>query len=145
MLQAIWSSEMASGVPAIDELHHDCFEALTELSSVTNWRFSTGYATLVAKMERAFATEERWMEEIDFAQMKTHREQHARVLSALHHVHARIMDGDVILGREVVEKLLPQWFMGHMSTMDRTLALAIQMAHYPTVHRRSPSAMSYIE
>lgn len=120
--------DLSSGIPAMDALHDDFLNVLTTLSSGADTEFAKNYAALVKKAEHAFRTEESWMEEIDFPSLKTHREQHARVLSALHHIYPRVLEGDVMLGRKVVESLLPQWLAFHASTMDATLAIAMQMA-----------------
>jgi hypothetical protein len=50
------------------------------------------------------------------------------VLGALHHIHAQVMSGDVGIGRHVVDELLPQWLLLHISTMDTSVALAMQLA-----------------
>lgn len=127
MLQAILSSNISSGVAAMDALHHEIFEALDELSSVKDSEFIGHYDAFVKRMERAFATEDKWMEEIDFPILKSHREQHARVLGGLHGTRTHVVNGDLKLGRKVVEKLLPQWFIFHSWTMDAVLATAMQM------------------
>lgn len=67
------------------------------------------------------------MERIDFAGLRAHREQHARVLGGLHRADPYVRRGDVALGREAVA-LLPQWFLLHQSTMDMALALALDLA-----------------
>jgi hemerythrin len=128
MLQAILPSEMSLGVAAIDELHRDFFDALIDLSSASDSEFGVRYSAFIKQAEHAFSTEEQWMEEIDFPVLKIHREQHARVLAALHNVHLRVMEGDLATGREVAEKLLPQWCVFHMSTMDAELASAMRRA-----------------
>lgn len=145
MLQAIWPSEMSTGVAAMDELHHDFFEALAGLSSATDKEFESRYGKFVAKAERTFSTEEQWMEGIDCPTLKSHREQHARVLGALHNVHSRVMGGDLSTGREVVEKLLPLWFVFHLSTMDMALAASLQLAGTEAAQRSEASILSYTE
>lgn len=65
------------------------------------------------------------MEEIDYLALKSHREQHARVLGAMHQIHSKVMQGDVSLGRHVVDDLLPQWLALHIDTMDNVLAIAL--------------------
>lgn len=122
-----WITELSSGTPAMDRLHHDFFNALKEVSSCKDHEFSSRYAAFVGKVEFAFREEEQWMEDIDFPAVHLHQEQHARVLGALHNVHFRVMNGEIQLGREVVEQLLPQWLAFHISTMDTTLALAMQL------------------
>jgi hemerythrin len=66
------------------------------------------------------------MEEIGFPALRSHREQHARVLSALHHARPRVMEGDISVGRETLD-LLPPWLVNHITTLDNALAIALQM------------------
>jgi hemerythrin len=134
MLQGIWLPEMMTGVVAMDELHRDFLSVLSRLSVVEDEEFAAGYSALVANLERAFATEEIWMEQIAFPALKGHREQHARLLSALHHVHSSVMQGDLPSGQKVVKKLLPQWFAFHVATMDATLAVSMQITSMKSVH-----------
>ncbi len=118
-------SALESGVPAIDTLHENFLAALGGLSSAPDTDFADRYQDFVRQAEVAFRIEEDWMEQLDLPVIKSHREQHARVLGALHHVHSRIQDGDLAIGREVVKRLLPRWFVLHISTMDAALASAI--------------------
>lgn len=122
------TTDISSGLRAMDRLHHDLFNALDELSCSVDSNFGAKYAAFVGKIEQAFREEEEWMEAIDFPALDNHQEQHARVLGALHNVHSKVMFGDLTLGRHVVDELLPQWLMVHISTMDAPAALAIQLA-----------------
>jgi hemerythrin len=148
MSQPICSSEIPSGFPALNKLHQDFFSALNELSSSADQEFCDGYQNFVAQVERTFRLEEEWMEQIDFPVFRIHQEQHARALGALHNIHGRVMDGAIGLGRDVVDNLLPQWFALHMSTLDATLGLAMQMtqaeraqpASFATISSRDNSA-----
>jgi hemerythrin-like metal-binding protein len=112
----------------MDRLHHDLFSALDTLSGSEDAVFCKEFTTFVGHMEHAFREEETWMDELDFNEMAEHQEQHARVLGALHHIHAQVMSGDVGIGRHVVDELLPQWLLLHISTMDTSVALAMQLA-----------------
>ncbi len=126
MLHTTWPSDSLLGMPLLDQLHYDLIVTIDRLASAQDHEFSSGYRALVRQMEQAFETEEQWMEEINFQSLKVHREQHARVLAALHNVHGRVMNGELSLGREVIRELLPQWFAFHISTMDATLARSMQ-------------------
>lgn len=136
-----------SGVPEMDELHHNLFAALDRLAAAADHEFCAGYEAFVSQLELAFRTEEQWMDDIDFPAFRGHQEQHARVLGGLHAAHARVTGGDITLGREVVEKLLPQWFAFHISTMDEALALAMQVTQLeavpPAVYRNMQAAAPY--
>lgn len=121
-----WSPEMVLGVPNIDALHQSFVESLADLNIASDKQFVHQYNILVANLERDFYEEERRMEEIEFPALHVHREQHARVLSALHHAQGQVMCGNITAGRDVIA-LLPQWFTFHLSTMDAALAITIQM------------------
>lgn len=119
---------LESGVPAIDRMHKDFLQALGGLCATRDCDFIDRYQDFVRQAEEAFRVEEEWMEQLDLPVIKSHREQHARVLGALHHVYSRILDGDLEVGREVVKRLLPRWFILHISTMDAALASAMREA-----------------
>jgi len=124
----ILASDISSGVQAMDRLHHDLFSAMDMLSSSDDSTFCNQYAAFVGKVEQAFREEEAWMDDIEFPAVTMHQEQHARVLGALHNVHARVMAGEFGLGRQVVGELLPQWLLLHISSMDIPLAQTMQQA-----------------
>ncbi len=128
MPQEISKTELCTGIVAIDNLHREFLRALEHLSSTPDHAFEPKYRAFVQTAEKTFGIEEAWMEDLDCAIIHAHREQHARVLGALHNVHARLMDGDITLGREVAEKLLPQWFAFHVSTMDVALGALLESA-----------------
>jgi hemerythrin-like metal-binding protein len=140
MLPHMHSPIPLSGVPAMDKLHHDLFVTLDELSCADDRTFPEHYGILVHKVERVFRTEEQWMEATDFPGLRSHQEQHARVLGGLHNVHSRVMNGEIGVGREVAARLLPQWLTFHVSTMDAVLALAMQMSSTPPASETSPLA-----
>ena len=140
MLHTTWPPDECSGVPALDRLHHDLYDTLHKLSSACDHEFGNGYGALVQQVEQTFQKEERWMEEMDFQSLKVHREQHARVLGALHNVNCRVMNGELEVGREVVTELLPQWLAFHISTMDATLAHSMQTMSAQTSGLPVPSA-----
>lgn len=121
-----WSPEMSLGVPAMDVAHQEFLQDLMQLDSIEDERFGQAFHELVAKIEADFHEEEQMMEDLDYPGIRAHREQHARVLSALHHIEPRVMEGDIALGRDAVS-LLPQWFTLHLATMDTALAFATEL------------------
>lgn len=117
-----------SGAAKIDHLHQDLFCSLEAVSASDDANFCPAFTTFVEQVERAFREEDMWMDDMDFPASAMHQEQHARVLGALHHVHAQVLGGDLHTGRHVVEEVLPQWLTFHVATMDTSLALAMQVA-----------------
>ena len=131
MLTSQWKADMALGVPALDEAHEALFDELArleQLARLADPQFRTGFRDLIAAVERDFREEEDLMEAIGFPSLATHREQHARVLSGLHHAWAAVDQGDVEQGRLALT-LLPQWLLFHQATMDLALAAALELVH----------------
>lgn len=121
-----WDENMTLGVPEMDSAHEAFLAELGELLNLPDDQFPAAFLTMIGKVECDFREEEILMEDIDYPGLQGHREQHARVLSALHHVAPHVMEGDIALGREAAE-LLPQWFLFHLSTMDTALAFALDV------------------
>jgi hemerythrin-like metal-binding protein len=94
---------------------------MERLAHTADEQFADGFNELVADLEMSFRDEEAAMEALNYPALRSHREQHARALSALHHAQPQVEGGDIALGREALE-LLPKWLMLHRSTMDLALA-----------------------
>jgi len=122
-----WSQDMELGIDELDMVHKALVDDVTALLATPDDKFGPAFQKMVANVEKDFHDEEELMEKIDYPGLPEHREQHARVLSALHHVAPHVMDGNIALGREAAE-LLPQWFLFHLSTMDTELAFALDSA-----------------
>lgn len=127
MEKLVWSQHMSLGIPAMDLAHRVFVEELARLASEPDSAFGAGLFALIPMLEKDFREEEALMEAIDFPALQSHREQHARVLSALHHVAPEVMRGDYVAARKAIE-LLPQWFVFHLATMDTALAVALDLA-----------------
>lgn len=119
--------ETVFGIPALDDTHKALFAELDRMKNLADAEFGSAYLRLVDRLERDFSEEERLMEELEFPGLQSHREQHIRVLAGLHHTQARVMGGDIALGRHTVD-LLEQWLSFHIATMDQALAVAMQLA-----------------
>ena len=119
-------------------LEHELSELRLLMERQTGILLDCPNSALVAHVEHEFYAEEQWMEDVDFPAILPHREQHSRVLSALHHVHPRVMEGDIRVGRQAA-LLLFQWFLNHKTSMDRVLIGAVQMS-VSQANRGMPSA-----
>jgi methyl-accepting chemotaxis protein len=126
MGQLEWTSDLTLGVPEIDEAHQTLYGELSRLQSLPDEEFAAGLYPFIAALERDFRSEETLMEAIDFPGLQTHREQHAHVLSAMHHLVPKLQRGEFTEAREAIV-LLPQWFQMHVMTMDAVLATAVDM------------------
>ena len=118
-----WIARNVSGM--MKEARRSMTEQMERLSDTPDDRFADGFNALVTTLEASFRDEESVMEALNYPALRSHREQHARALSALHHAQPQIEAGDIGLGREALE-LLPKWLLMHRSTMDLALASAIR-------------------
>lgn len=122
----VWSSQMELGIPDLDSAHKAFFAELAHIAAAPDDQFGALFFLLIAKLERDFEEEEELMERIDFPALNSHREQHARILSGLHHVVPHVMNGEIESGRQAIE-LLQEWFLFHLTTMDLALAVAVDL------------------
>jgi hemerythrin-like metal-binding protein len=116
-----WLPKMTVGNVAIDAAHKALFAEMQGLLGGANAELDEGLLCLSDRLERDFREEESLMEALDFSGIRHHRAEHARVLSALHHV----APGDVVAAREVLQ-LMSLWFPMHVTTMDAELAAALR-------------------
>jgi hemerythrin len=128
-----------TGVFVMDILHHQVDDALQVALTSDDHAFLPHFRALVAALESAFATEESWMEEIDYPAIRSHREQHGRVLSGMHHVHCSVLAGEVDAARKVVACLLPDWLKLHAATLDTALAMYMQVCGMPQLESPLPA------
>ena len=112
----------------MDRLHYALSQALKELSTIEDFRFAGAFRDFVAKLEQSFRLEESWLEKMQCPSVLMHLEEHARALSALHYLHARVMAGEISEGREVVQKVLPQWLSFHTAAMDFGMMRSLEQA-----------------
>ena len=122
-----WSVDMALGIASMDKSHQALLNALAQLCGANDAQFPAQFTVVVEAVETDFRDEEADMERIEFSGTRRHREEHARVLAALHHVEQRVLEGDIDQGREAI-RLLPEWFLMHQASMDRKLAEALRAA-----------------
>ena len=124
MEEPIWTPDMALGVPLMDDAHQALARQISALQQMPEeGDFDAGLSRLTDALEADFRAEEELMEAIAYPAIRSHREQHARVLATLH----SLADGDHAARRRAVELLLP-WFHVHLETADTALAAALQVA-----------------
>ena len=86
MKTTTWLSEMTVGDPVIDAAHRALFDQMVFLLRAKDSELGDGFLSLTDKLEYDFREEERLMEGLDFPGLHGHREEHAKVLAALHQV-----------------------------------------------------------
>lgn len=126
MKTTTWLSEMTVGDPVIDAVHRALFDQLVFLLRARDSELGDGFLSLTDKLECDFREEERLMEGLDFPGLHGHREEHAKVLGALHQVDP----ADAGAAREAL-RLMLKWFPAHVATMDSALVVALRRAAVP--------------
>ena len=126
----LWTESMSLGLATMDNMHQEFFSEVARLTRASDEEFIARFTQFIGMVEQAFHKEEGWMVELDFPGFRQHLEEHAMVLSALHHAAPHIAEGDLGEGREII-KLFPLWFVHHLGNRDKPLALALQMASIP--------------
>lgn len=129
-----WMARNVSGI--MHEARRSLAAQIERLALTADDQFADGFNDLIANIETSFRDEEAAMEALNYPALRSHREQHARALAALHHAQPKVEGGDIGLGREALE-LLPKWLLLHRSTMDLALAAATRSASERT---RRPEA-----
>lgn len=98
--------------------------------------FAQAFPGLVTAVEAGFRHEELVMETVDYALLHEHRAENATILAALHRAMPLVEDGDIALGRQLVEALHDLLSLHRLST-DLVLAVAPR-ALVPRLRPRVP-------
>jgi len=114
------------GIEAMDATHRE-FVALVDAAQAAagDAEFARLFGELYAHVCRHFDDESKLMRECRFAATGEHENEHRRVLGDLTHLKARVAAGRPAMARAYVEGL-PQWFAGHLATMDSALAASLR-------------------
>jgi hemerythrin len=117
------SVDMPAENSQLDALHDSLRQLTQQLNNCAQDEICSAYEQLLVTAEKDFAAEQLMMERHDFPATRTHLEQHARVLCALHQAHPAVMTGDHNLAIHVGGRLLPEWFELHNSTLDASVSV----------------------
>jgi hemerythrin-like metal-binding protein len=136
-----WGERYVLGIAPMDETHREFVELCNALinawpksehvsdaspavSGGTVQNFLGQFDAFIEHTAAHFDQENRWMEAVNFP-APCHREEHDRVLAVAQEVRRRVENGDLFLGRRLLEELSP-WFDNHIDTMDTALAFYLK-------------------
>lgn len=123
-----WSQDMSLDIPTLDLAHQRFLQMLSDIASAPDSKFRSKFISLIKELEIDFREEEELMEELQFYEIQPHREQHARVLYALHKVIPDVHRGQFESAKQTLE-LLPKWFLFHLSVVDKLLSIWFKLKH----------------
>jgi hemerythrin len=138
MSAASWGAGVARGrTAAISVERARLARQIEQLASASDESFAAGYIELVSCLEHQMRNEEALMESINSRALRSHQEQHARVLGALHQTEPQIEEGNITLGRQALA-LLDQWLAAHRARLDLALLISLTPTgrHRPLEARR---------
>lgn len=124
-----WSKEYAIGIEEIDSAHKEFFRILSKLVLLSRipekriWVASEGLRFLRQYAVLHFATEERYMEEIEYPGLDRHRQRHqafkARILPR---IEGRLRkEGYSEKALEQFLKIMRCWLMRHIMGCDKAI------------------------
>ena len=129
-----WTADLSLGLPEVDLAHKQFLTQLALIADAPDHEMKDHLSALIAGMESDFYQEEALMEKINYPEIKVHREQHARVLSAFHQAMPDVLRNDFHSARKALE-LLPQWVVMHIITVDKALVLYMEQMKAATVQK----------
>lgn len=124
MLQEALPHDLVLGIPWMDRSHQSLIDELSRLDRAAEQEIAHSYMRLVAAIGRDFRAEEAMMAQLDLPSFHSHREQHAMVLANLYRAAPIFRQGKVAAARKVI-RLVLQWLIVHVCTMDKELADAL--------------------
>ena len=127
MKNVTWNKSLLVGVPTIDEQHKTLIQRLNGVNQAVSVRqggrevlksldFMEEYAEL------HFTTEEALMKEHAYPGQAAHLVQHGEFKKAVSAIHQDILEeGATSEIADAIQKLLVNWFVNHIKTVDRKL------------------------
>ncbi len=107
--------------PTIDRDHTVFIDFVNQMQTADQQQFVQLFERLLTHTQAHFEYENKLMEQYGFPAIAEHQGEHHRVLTELKRFKQRVDKGMIAMGRAYISELVPQWFMLHVSTMDRAL------------------------
>lgn len=115
----------AVGVAEMDTTHREFASYVSALERAPDGDFPALFEQLRNHTRAHFEREYELMQQCRFPALREHEAEHARVLADLAHLSARVQQGSLMMARAYVRGL-PDWFRGHLTTMDSALAACLK-------------------
>jgi len=124
-----WNDDLVLGLAPMDATHQEFVACYNALATADSSDFVAKLDAFIEHSVAHFEQENAWMALVNFP--GCHKAEHDRVLAVLQDVRRRAADGDLALGRQLVEEI-PPWFESHASGMDAALAFHIETIGFNT-------------
>lgn len=127
MSELNWSDALVLGVARMDETHREFVDLYNALAGAPADTRLEAFDRFIEHTVEHFEQENRWMEKVGFP--GCHKAEHDRVLAVMREVRSRVADGDVFLGKRLIDEL-PGWFTHHAGSMDAALAFHLEQVGF---------------
>jgi hemerythrin len=116
-----WSDAFLLGHAPMDRMHREFVEIVDAMLGCDDADFAAHLAAFIVHAQAHFGDEDRAMAESNFPAMACHVDEHAAVLQSARDVNARVLAGDIGIGRELAAELA-RWFPSHADHLDSAVA-----------------------
>lgn len=117
-----WTADFELGIGFQDCDHREFVSLLNAAASADDENFPGLVRQLIEHTGEHFARENALMRDCAFFAMHCHEAEHERVLNDMAKIVTSLEQGDLEPVRLYVGRSLPEWFLEHLSTMDRVTA-----------------------
>lgn len=115
------SADLTLLEPQLDQDHARFIDLVNKMQTSSQTEFVRLFEQLLTHTEAHFERENALMSEYGFPAIAEHKGEHHRVLTELKRFKQRVDKGMIAMGRAYISELVPQWFVLHVTTMDRAL------------------------
>ncbi len=123
--------DLDNNLAPMDETHREFVECYNAAANAAPEDFLPALDRLIEHTKAHFDLENGWMDAVDFP--GCHRAEHDRVLAVMNDIRKRVEQGDLFLGRRLMEEL-PAWFDNHVNGMDAALAFHLATIGFDVEH-----------
>lgn len=122
MTTITWSDELKRGLDFQDEDHEEAVKLMNALQGCSDDELPALFEQLFTHTKEHLARENALMERIGFFAIPMHKGEHDRVLAEMQAFNERLDAGDIAAVRHYVQDTVPNWFLGHLNSMDTITA-----------------------
>jgi hemerythrin len=117
-----WNDTLKRGLGFQDADHEEAVRLMNALQTCTDADLPAIFAQHTQHLREHLARENELMERIGFFAKDVHIGEHERVLKETAAIQAKLDAGAIAEVRAYVGHALPEWFLGHLQSMDTMTA-----------------------
>jgi hemerythrin len=115
-----WSDSLSLNSGAFDETHQEFIGYLRQIAELDGMDLLPVLDRFMEHTQAHFEQEKLWMEDVSFAALSCHVDEHDSVLEICLEVRKRVVKRDTGFG-EFLAHAVFEWFKEHVKSMDRVL------------------------